>query len=434
MKARPEPTNVQDVFLPRLEDMLNPRHHLYALAAAIRWSDLETALAPLYAEIGRPAKPIRLMVALLILKQLHNLSDEETVAQWQESGYWQYFSGEQIFQWKPPCTPSEMTHFRNRIGEAGIEAVFKASVVIHGDTAQEAEQIADTTVQPKNITFPTDSKLALKVIDECRRIAKREGVRLRQSYVRVIKRERWLLRYHKHPKRAQQARSAQRTIKTIGGRLVRELRRTLPEEAQQRHAAMLERCARVLQQKREDKHKVYSLHEPDVVCYAKGKAHVQYEFGSKVALLVTKRTGIITGLVNFTESIYDGNTLAPLLASSERLTGRRATKVIVDEGYQGQTQCGTTEIIRPYQLRVKPQQAKNKGFSKRRVKEWFNRRASIEPRIGHLKSDFRLNKNFLKGIQGDVINAMMAATASNLRIFIREMLCWFLRCFAMHAF
>jgi IS5 family transposase len=422
MKPSSAPTNRQDLFLPRLEDMLNPHHHLCRLASAIQWVELETPLLKLYSEAGRPAKPIRLMVSLLILKQLHNLSDEETVAEWQENAYWQYFSGEETFQVRPPCDPSEMTYFRRRIGESGIETILKASITIHGAAAREAEVIADTTVQEKNITFPTDSKLAIKVIETTRRIAKQEGVELRQSYVRVLKRERWKLRYHQHPKRAKEARGAARKIKTIAGRLHREVQRKLSQEAAERHRAMLDRCEKVLKQKKTDKNKIYSLHEPHVACHAKGKDRVRYEFGSKVALLTTKTSGIITGVKNFSQNLYDGKTLKPLLEQSEKLLGKRPEKVIVDEGYRGATHCGTTAIIRPHQLRAKPETAQKQGVSKRRARHWFNRRASIEPRIGHLKTDFRLNRNFLKGIEGDAINAMMAAAASNFRIFIREML------------
>lgn len=151
---------------------------------------LERRLEGFYAEEGRPTKPIRLMVSMLILKQLHNLSDEATVSAWQENAYWQYFSGEQIVQWCPPCDLSDMVYFRRRIGEAGVSEIFRASVEIQGEAAREGEQRADTTVQEKNITLPTDTKLALKVIEKTRAIAQKEGLNLRQSYVRVVKRER----------------------------------------------------------------------------------------------------------------------------------------------------------------------------------------------------------------------------------------------------
>lgn len=216
-----------------------------------------------------------------------------------------------------------MTYFRRRIGESGVETIVQASIRIHGAAAEEAEVIADTTVQEKNITFPTDSKLAIKVIETMRRIAKQESLNLRQSYVRVLKRERWKLRYHQHPKRAKEARGAARKIKTIAGRLSREVRRKLSPEAAKAHQPMLQRCEKVLTQKRTDTQKIYSLHEPHVACHAKGKDRVRYEFGSKVAILTTKSTGIITGVQNFSKNLYDGKTLAPLLAQSERLLGKR---------------------------------------------------------------------------------------------------------------
>lgn len=178
----------------------------------------------------------------------------------------------------------------------------------------------------------------------------------------------------------------------------------------------------MLKQGKSDKNKIYSLHELDVARYAKGKDRVGYEFGSKVALLVGNTSGIITGVVNFSTSIYDGKTLAPLLDDAEAITGQRAKRVIVDEGYRGATHCGETEILRPHPLKVKPEIARAKGHSRRRVKDWFNRRAWIEPRIGHLKRDYRMNRTFLTGIAGDGINALMAATARNFRVFIWQML------------
>ncbi|MCU0428216.1 MAG: transposase [Candidatus Kapabacteria bacterium] len=260
------------------------------------------------------------------------------------------------------------------------------------------------------------------MIETTRRIARQEGIHLRQSYVRVVRRERWKLRYHQHPKRAKEARAAPRKLKTIAGRLCRDVDRELSEEGATRHQVMLERCKKVLAQKKADKDKIFSLREPHVACHAKGKDRVRYEFGAKVALLTTKTTGIITGVKNFSKNVYDGKTLKPLLEQSQTMLGKRPETVIVDEGYRGATMCGTTAIIRLHQLRAKPEIAKKQGVSKRRAKHWFNRRASIEPRIGHLKTDFRLNKNFLKGIEGDAINAMMVAAASNFRIFIRELL------------
>ncbi len=136
-----------------LSMQINPKHPLYRLANAIPWHKLEQEFAPLYSHTGRKAHPIRLMVGLLILKQLRNLSDESVVEQWVESVYFQYFCGEAYFQWRPPCHPTDLVLFRRRIGEKGIEKIFQISIELHGDKAKEREVLIDSTVQEKNITL-----------------------------------------------------------------------------------------------------------------------------------------------------------------------------------------------------------------------------------------------------------------------------------------
>ena len=147
-----------------LLEQINPKNPLMLLGQKIPWDFLEVELTPRYAECGRPAKPIRLMCGLLILKQLENLSDDHLMEQWVQNPYFQAFCGERSFQWKAPCASSDLAHFRKRIGEEGVEKIFQASVMLHGAAALEKEVLIDTTVQEKNITFPTDSKLLTKLV------------------------------------------------------------------------------------------------------------------------------------------------------------------------------------------------------------------------------------------------------------------------------
>ena len=172
MKAKPKPNEQQAAFLyPDLINQLNPKDPLLLLAKKIPWEKFESEFAPLYAERGRPAKPVRLMVGLLLLKQMENLSDERVVEEWRRNPYFQAFCGMDTFQWELPCEPSDFSHFRKRIGEKGIEKIFQASIEIHGEMARESEIVVDTTVQEKNITFPTDTKLRVKVIARCWKMA-----------------------------------------------------------------------------------------------------------------------------------------------------------------------------------------------------------------------------------------------------------------------
>jgi transposase, IS5 family len=153
-----------NLFKSLLSHLLNPNHPLYQLAHAIPWKELEEAFAPRYSRVGLPSHPIRKMAALLMLKHLYNLSDERVVAMWQENPYHQYFAGEATFQWGQPCAASDLVHFRHRLGEEGIAKLFALSIALHGDKVKKAKEvIVDTTLQEKNVTFPTDAKLYRKV-------------------------------------------------------------------------------------------------------------------------------------------------------------------------------------------------------------------------------------------------------------------------------
>jgi IS5 family transposase len=423
MKGKsPDPSQLN--LLPqRLEDLVNPRHPLYRLSKRIPWDDLEKHFSDLYHHSGRPAKPVRLMVSLLILKQLYNLSDESIVERWVENPYYQFFSGERMFQWVFPCHPTDLVYFRKRIGEEGVEKIFKVSIELHGKKAKEAEVLVDTTIQEKNITFPTDTKLYKRVIEHCIGIAGKEGIALRQSYKRTIKNLMLAQRFRNHPKNKKKALAAQRKLKTIAGRLVRELERKLPALSLLTYAQELEIFQRVLSQEKNSKNKIYSIHEPEVYCISKGKDHKKYEFGSKSSIVMTKNSGILVGAVSFSKNIYDGHTLPETLRQSEELVGRRATVAICDRGYRGKGMIDGTKIEIPGKPRKR-----SSAYEKRKARNRFRKRAGIEPIIGHLKSDFRLLRNYLKGSVGDAINLMLAAAAYNFKKLMRQLLAYlFLR-------
>jgi IS5 family transposase len=405
----------EDLYKAKLDYLIDLKHPIILLSEKINWKIFESEFEKYYSkDYGRPSKPIRLMVSLLILKQIFNESDETVVERWRENPYWQYFSGQEYFQWQLPCEHSELPKFRLRIGESGIEQILKESIQIHGKEAMEVEVIPDTTVQEKNITFPTDTKLHLKIIDRCLKIGKEYGVEWRQSYSQTIKKLRFEARYIRVPSRYKQGRKAINKIKTIAGRLFRELNRKLSEEEQAFKLKIMLVMERILSQKRDSKNKIYSVHEPEVSCIAKGKEHKKYEFGSKVSILITKNSGVIVGALNFQGNPYDGNTLEPALEQSERLRGIKAEKAIVDEGYRGRTKIGSTEILRVHQ-------PKKKGYSKQRWRKWFRRRASVEAVIGHLKIDHRMGRNYLKGTIGDSINLMLSAAAYNFKKLLNKL-------------
>jgi transposase, IS5 family len=398
-----------------LSDQLDQKHPLYQLANKINWEVFDNAFKKHYSEkMGKPAKPIRLMVSLLILKYVRNLSDENLVDQWAENIYFQYFSGEQHFQPGIPCVPTELVAFRQRIGEAGVELILQESIRVneppdHGKGGVVVS--VDTTVQEKNITYPTDDKLYKKIIKKCWIIADKECIDLRQSYTRVVKKLGQEQRFKRTKNGAKAARKADRKIKIIAGRLVRELARKLPLDSLGMYLPALKLYQRVLSQKRGDSDKIYSLHEPNVKCYSKGKEHKKFEFGSKASIVVDQQTGIIMGAINFTQTLHDSKTLPEVLEQYERLNGNLPDEVYADRGYKGLKEYRSTKIHTP-----KPD--KNITQEKRRK---HGRRAAIEPVIGHLKNEYRLCRNYLKGILGDNINLILAAAAMN---FKRRMNLW----------
>jgi len=302
--------NLYEVALVNLIDL---NHELVKLSKHIDWTGIEKDFEIYYKDFGRPSITIRKIVGCVLLKQVYNLSDENFVDRWKENPYWQYFSGEINFQKTKPFEPSEFCHFRKRIGKEGAEKLLKYSIKLFEKEIDVKEVKIDSTVQEKNITYPVDVKQYRKIIKKCREIAIKESFTLRQSYVRVVKKLSLEIRFSTHPKRKKKAYAAKRKLRTIAGRLTRELKRLLTEKNISTYENQLSLFQRVIHQKREDKNKVYSLHEPEVQCIAKGKEHKPYEFGNKSSIALTD-SGIIVGAYAFEKNIYDGDTLAPQLA------------------------------------------------------------------------------------------------------------------------
>jgi IS5 family transposase len=393
-----------------LDDLLNQKHPLYKLSHKINWTVFEESFTPLYCpDNGRPAKPIRLMCGLLILKHLRNISDESVVEQWSENAYFQYFCGMHEFTPSYPCNASELVHFRKRIGESGIELILAESIRVNDDKSEDEHHhtaFIDSTVQEKNVTYPTDSKLHKKIISKVLKIVKEHDLPLRQSYTFVLKKLYRDQRFRNHPKNRKKAIKADKQLRTLAGRLVRELERNLEENCQ--YDELLALFKKILLQRRNSSHKIYSIHEPEVQCISKGKEHKKYEFGNKVSI-IRSETGVILGACSFRNQ-YDGHTIRESLVQVRRLTGKRIKRLAGDRGYRGKKEVDGTQILIP----DKPK-AKDSYYQRKKKHKLFCKRAGIEPTIGHLKSDYRLGRNFYKGLLGDAINVMLAAAAYNFK-------------------
>lgn len=407
------PEKLPELFRPMLIDFIDNTHELVLLAEKVDWNYFEKEFASLYSKKGNASHPIRFMVGCLLLKHLYNLGDETLASAWIMNPYMQYFCGRVFFEHQFPCDPSNFVHFRKRIGEKGIEKIFSYSVRMHdAKTSTSNFVLSDTTVQENNTTFPTDAKLCKKVIDYCNKIAENEGIKQRQRYTKVSKQ---LVRntYNgKHPKRAKLARKSQRQLKTIAMRLIRELERNFTAEQQEFYRESMELYTKAVTQKRNDTDKVYSLHKPFTRCIAKGKAHKQYEFGNKVGLVTTSNKGkkIILGIKAFLQTPYDGHTIEPLLEQMETGGQQLPKELVYDRGGKGKSEIKGVKISIPGVPRKT-----DTAYQKHTKRKKFRTRAAIEPIIGHLKSNFRLAQNYLLGETGPQINALLSATAWNMK-------------------
>ena len=414
------------MFRPMLDDFINLDHELVRLANKIDWSYIEQELAPYYSSKGAPSVPIRLMTGCLMLKHLYNLGDERIPGAWESNPYFQYFCGRVFFEHTFPFDPSDFVHFRNRVGEEGIGKIFAYSVKLHGKELSDKSKfvLSDTTVQQNNTTFPTDAKMCKKVIDKCNKIAEKEGIKQRQRYTRESKQ---LLRdtYNgKHPRRVKRAKKAIKRLKTIANAQLCELNRKMSEEQVKKYAKDFELYNKAVNQKINDTDKIYSLNKPFTRCIAKGKAHKQYEFGNKVGLVTTGKKGmkIITAVKAFTDNPYDGHTIEPLLNQMSDNQLKLPKELAYDRGGKGRAEINGVKIITP----DKPK-ASDTAYQKQHKRKKCRARAAIEPIIGHLKTDFRMEQNYLLREKGVQINAFMAAIAWNLKKLMEKLREGFLR-------
>jgi IS5 family transposase len=409
-----KPLSQNKLFQPTLEPILDDKHPLYKLASSINWQAIEKELACCYSEdMGRPGNATRLMVGLHYLKHAYNESDESVIARWVENPYWQYFCGYEHMQHRCPIHPTSMVKWRKRVGANRMETLLKETLSTarrqgYIKPSDESDIIVDTTVQEKAIAHPTDARLYLKSIVRLVRLAKRLDIKLRQSYVRVSKKA--FFSQSQYARAGQYKRAAKQTkkLKTYLGRLIRDIQRKVTEPDGEL-AVMLERTSRIHSQKRDDNNKLYSLDAPEVECISKGKAHKRYEFGCKVSLSVTARNNWITSSWAFHGNPYDGHTLSSTIERSEANTGVSVQAAYVDRGYRGHDYKGSANIYK--------QDGRLRALSRTVVRK-LKRRSAIEPTISHLKTDNGMDRNYLKGEEGDRLNALLSGIGYNMRKLI----------------
>ena len=442
----------EDFFCARLDHMIDLRHPLVVLASRMPWQQIEASVAHLFSRkahagqalpeldlfgeapapvarhsnAGRPRVPLRTMIALLYLKHAFDLSDEAVVERWSETPRWQFFSGRSYYEERLPCDATTLVKFRRLLGEEGVEELLAQTVNLAVSlelipAAALASVIVDSTVQEKAVAHPTDSKLLetarAKLVDAAQAV----GIELKQTFAKEGRLLRFKAGRYAHAKQFKRMRRTIKRQSTVVGRLVREIERkatALGAVVRQRLDSALDKAQRIADQSRSRKNtsgqpKLYAWHAPEVECIAKGKSRTPYEFGVKVGIAMTLKHNLIVGARAFTGNPYDGHTLREQLEQATTLmqdTGMKPTTAYVDLGYRG-VDADLPGVAIKHRGRFKTLTAQERKLLKRRQ--------AIEPIIGHLKSDHRMDRCHLKGEQGDRLHAVLCAAGYNIKWLLR---------------
>jgi IS5 family transposase len=451
-------SETDDFFRSRLDQMIDLRHPLAVLASRMPWQELEAniagqlaqrirtgkkfegadlfgpvshAVTPRATGAGRPRLPLRLMISLLYLKHAFNESDEGVIERWGETPTWQYFSGLDYFEHRWPCDPTTLIKFRKAIGEEGVEELLAQTInvaltlkLIKPKHLQSV--IVDTTVQPKAIAHPTDSRLLEVARTKLVEIAKAHEIPLKQTFTKEGRALRFQAGRYAHARQFKRMRKTVRRQSTIVRKLgaaIESKLGTLCAAVRQTLMTPLAKAEQLVNQvrTRSTKHRavqsqtsrIYSWHAPETSCINKGKARTPYEFGAKVSIATTLHGNLIIGARAFSGNPFDGHTLAEQLEQTTILLQDCAIKpntVYVDRGYRGvEDQNPGVEI--------------NHHGKRRRLDEItlekLKRRQSIEPVIGHLKQDHRMGRCHLRGEIGDRIHTVLCAAGYNIRWLLR---------------
>jgi len=424
------------MFELNFKDFLDPDHELLRAAELIDWDELHDAMSTYYSILGRHGKPIRLMVGIHILKHYYNCSDERAVEQLHENAYWQCFSGFTCFQRGQILDATSLVKFRNRIGIEGmrrIEAVFLNHWQELG-LIKTRRVCVDTTVQEKNIAYPTDADLLFgireKIVQQVKKV--REAVGFRKPFRSFARTGKKLLLhvkklYRNKPQQQERAikqlmsmtnrvtNQAARMANSLYARGHQDLGRKLNQLVSVGHRIVTQTQQVLKGQK--PVNRLYSLHEHKVCAIKKGKANKSCEFGSLVSLNIND-DGVILSHAEYQRNIGDAKTVGTILNRMETNTGKRAGILTADRGfdqsYKKQNNCrrcwGVSRLAIPKKGKHPHRDSHNPWF-----KQALKQRVKIEPVIGHLKTDHRMGRCYYKGPKGDTANVVWAAAAWNVK-------------------
>lgn len=453
-------TATEDFFRLRLDHMIDLRHSLVVLTSRLPWQRIEASVAHLFSRkvragkalagldlfgeqvqlaavrsnAGRPRVPLRTLIALLYLKYAFNESDEGVVQRWSETPVWQYFGGRSYFDQTPPCDSTTLVKFRAALGEEGVEEMLAQTICAAVDMKlispkDLATVVVDSTVQPKAVAHPTDSKLLETARQKLVQQAKACGIELKQTFAKEGRLLGFKAGRYAHAKQFKRMARAIKRQRTIALRIARQVERAvnapvhpnapaLSQAARDALHSSLGKARRIVAQSASRKNtgatpKLYAWHAPEVECIAKGKSRTPYEFGVKVGIAATAKHNLIVGARSFAGKPYDGHTLNEQLEQATNLmqeTGQKPTTAYVDLGYRGVDADNPDTAIK--------HRGKLKSLTGQERK-LLKRRQAIEPIIGHLKADHRMDRCYLKGEKGDSLNAVLCAAGYNVQWLLR---------------
>lgn len=428
------------MFETQFSDVLNPEHELLRAARLIDWDSLHDTLSAYYCPRGRQGKSIRLMVGIHILKHRYNCSDEGAVEMLQENAYWQCFCGFNSFQSGRILDATSLVKFRNRIGTKGMKEIEAALFKTWSEMGLvKTKRVAiDTTAQPKNIAYPTDADLLYrireKIVKQVKRV--REEVTLRKSFRTFSRSGKKLLlgikKFHrKNPEGRKEAiqklKEMTRCVVEKTARVVNSLYRRGLKESGRKLNRLVSLGKKIVNQTEQvlsghfPRKRICSLHEPDVAVIKKGKSQPDAEFGALVAL-AKNDDGLILSHVEYQHNVADVKTLGGVITGIKANVGQRPREVAGDRGFdqslKKQENCrrrwGVKRIAIPKKGKTPHPDSKESWF-----KNALKQRVKIEPIIGHLKSDHRMNRCRYKGAAGDTVNVVWAILAWNMKKIVQ---------------
>lgn len=442
----------EDFFRLRLDHMIDLRHSLAVLSSRMPWQQIEASVAHLFSgkvragkklsgidlfgeqiqmsavksNAGRPRVPLRTMIALLYLKHAFNESDEGVVQRWSETPVWQFFGGRAYFDQALPCDSTTLVKFRSLLGEDGVEGLLAQTITAAVNMKlispkELATVVVDSTVQPKAIAHPTDSKLLETARQKLVAAAKEAGIDLKQTFAKEGRLLRFKAGRYAHAKQFKRMGRAIKRQRTIVARIARQMERgasALTQAVRDALQGSLAKARQIVAQAASRKNtsttpKLYAWHAPEVECIAKGKSKTPYEFGVKVGIASTLKHNLILGARSFAGKPYDGHTLHEQVEQASILmqeTGQRPLTAYVDLGYRG-VDADNPDIAIKHRGKFKTLTDQERKLLKRRQ--------AIEPIIGHLKADHRMDRCYLKGEQGDRLNAVLCAAGYNIKWLLR---------------